>query len=96
MVLFSLHQEQELQQAMLEPQVWGPNPLLWLVPLPLVLVFLTAAGVSCVNTQKKTKGKPESKLQKKKKKKKKPKERENSTKEWKKVSILSPLIIALL
>lgn len=46
---FSLHQEQELQQAMPEPQVWGQNRLLWLVPSPLELVFLTAAGVPCVN-----------------------------------------------
>lgn len=46
---FLLHQEQELQQAMLEPQVWGLNHLLWLVPSHLELVFLNAAGVSCVN-----------------------------------------------
>jgi len=56
---FSLLQEQELQRAMLEPQVWGPNHLLWLVPLPLELVFLTAAGVTCVNIKHTTtKGKP--------------------------------------
>ena len=65
MVLFSLHQEQELQQAMLEPQVWGPNPLLWLVPLPLVLVFLTAAGAIHVNTKTLSAAKKEKGMKKK-------------------------------
>ena len=48
---FSLHQELELHQAMPEPQVLLPNPLLWLEPLPLVLVFLAAAGATCVKYQ---------------------------------------------
>lgn len=51
-----LHQELELQLAMPELQVYQPNHLLWLVFLPLVLVFLVAEEALRVNvnTLKKT------------------------------------------
>ncbi|CAI8613953.1 unnamed protein product [Vicia faba] len=47
---FSFHQEQKLEQAMLETQVWGPNPLLWygsdrVLNQLLVIPIATTAGL---------------------------------------------------